>query len=97
MGKNNTIIIALAMVLITAMMMEEAKSYPICNTDTNDLQNCYPAVTGDSPPGPDCCAAAKSADLECLCPYLTQSGLDPSKVKSVLASCDVDNPSGLPW
>ncbi|KAF8116914.1 hypothetical protein N665_0014s0173 [Sinapis alba] len=95
MGKNNSIIIALAMVLATTMMMEEAKSYPICNTDTNDLQKCYPAVTGNSPPGPDCCAVAKSADLECLCPYLTGSGIDPSKVKTVLASCGVGNPSCL--
>ncbi|KAF8116916.1 hypothetical protein N665_0014s0175 [Sinapis alba] len=100
MGKNNTttIIIALAiMVLTAAMMMKEAKSYPICNTDTNDLQKCYPAVTGNSPPapGPDCCAVAKAADLECLCLYLTGSGIDSSKLKSVLASCGVSNPSCL--
>ncbi|KAG2333161.1 hypothetical protein Bca4012_017185 [Brassica carinata] len=99
MGTNNTttLIIALAMVLTAGMMMEEAKSYPICNTDTNDLQKCYPAVTGNSPPapGPDCCAVAKSADLECLCSYLSLSGIDRSKVKAVLASCGVSNPSCL--
>ncbi|KAH0888950.1 hypothetical protein HID58_051379 [Brassica napus] len=95
MGKNNTTILIIAMVLTTAMIMEEAKSYPICNTDTNDLQKCSPAVTGNSPPapGPDCCAVAMSADLECLCRYLSLSGIDPSKIKSVLASCGVGNPS----
>ncbi|CAN6806851.1 unnamed protein product [Brassica oleracea] len=99
MGKNNTTILIIAMVLTTAMIMEEAKSYPICNTDTNDLQKCSPAVTGNSPPAPrpDCCAVAMSADLECLCRYLSLSGIDPSKIKSVLASCGVGNPSCLSW
>ncbi|CAH2069861.1 unnamed protein product [Thlaspi arvense] len=102
MGKNNIRILmqftALAMVLTAAMMVEKAKSIPVCNIDTNDLEKCRGAVTGNSPPppGPDCCAVVKAANLECLCPYLSISRIDPSKIKAVLASCGAKNPSCLP-
>ncbi|CAH8389844.1 unnamed protein product [Eruca vesicaria subsp. sativa] len=101
MGKNNTkiLITALVMVATAAMMIEEAKSTLICGVDTNDLQKCRPAVTGNNPPPPtpECCAVAKAANLECLCPFLSRSGLDPSKIKALGANCGITNsPSCLP-
>ncbi|CAN6994457.1 unnamed protein product [Brassica oleracea var. botrytis] len=101
MGKNNTriLITVLALVLTAAMMIQEAKSIPLCNVDTNDLQKCRPAVTGNHPPPPTsaCCTVAKTANLECLCPFLSRSGIDPSKLKALFANCGVNNPSCLPW
>uniref|UniRef100_A0A0D3ALX8 Bifunctional inhibitor/plant lipid transfer protein/seed storage helical domain-containing protein n=1 Tax=Brassica oleracea var. oleracea TaxID=109376 RepID=A0A0D3ALX8_BRAOL len=101
MGKNNTriLITVLALVLTAVMMIQEAKSIPLCNVDTNDLQKCRPAVTGNHPPPPTsaCCTVAKTANLECLCPFLSRSGIDPSKLKALFANCGVNNPSCLPW
>ncbi|CAF2137631.1 putative lipid-transfer protein DIR1 isoform X1 [Brassica rapa] len=101
MGMNNTriLITVLALVLTAAIMIQETKSIPLCNVDTNDLQKCRPAVTGNYPPPPTpaCCTVAKTANLECLCPFLSRSGIDPSKLKALLANCGVNNPSCLPW
>ncbi|XP_018467069.2 putative lipid-transfer protein DIR1 [Raphanus sativus] len=101
MGKNNTkiLIAALVMVVTAAMMIEEAKSIPICNVNTNDLKKCSPAVTGNNPPPPtpQCCAVAKTANLECLCPYFTRSGIDSAKIKTLGANCGITKkPSCLP-
>jgi hypothetical protein len=102
MGKDNTRILmqfsALAMVLTAAIMVKEATSIPVCNIDTNDLAKCRPAVTGNNPPppGPDCCAVARVANLQCLCPYkpyLPTVGIDPSRVRPLLANCGVNSPS----
>ncbi|WZY75767.1 hypothetical protein YC2023_022151 [Brassica napus] len=91
MGMNNTriLITVLALVLTAAIMIQETKSIPLCNVDTNDLQKCRPAVTGNYPPPPTpaCCTVAKTANLECLCPFLSRSGIDPSKLKALLANC----------
>ncbi|CAF2137630.1 unnamed protein product [Brassica rapa] len=101
MGKNNAriLITVLAMVLTAAMMIQEAKSIPLCKVNTNDLQKCRPAVTGNYPPPPTpaCCTVAKTANLECLCPFLSRSGIDPAKLKALFANCGVNNPSCLPW
>ena len=101
MGKNNTkiLITALAMIVTASMMIEEAKSVRICNVGTKDLKKCRPAVTGNNPPPPtpQCCQVAKAANLECLCPFLSRSGIDPSKLKALFANCGVNNPSCLPW
>ncbi|KAG7538036.1 Bifunctional inhibitor/plant lipid transfer protein/seed storage helical domain [Arabidopsis suecica] len=88
---------ALAMVLTAAIMVKEATSIPICNIETNDLGKCGPAFTGNNPPppGPDCCAVVKAANLQCLCPYkpfLSRFGIDPSKVRPLLANCGVNTP-----
>ncbi|KAF3563055.1 hypothetical protein DY000_02017205 [Brassica cretica] len=98
MGKNNTkiLITALVMVVTAAMMIEEATSIPICGVNTNDLKKCSPAVTGNNPPPPtpQCCKVAKAANLECLCPYFTRSGLDPAKIKALGTNCGITkNPS----
>ncbi|CAH8279763.1 unnamed protein product [Arabidopsis lyrata] len=101
MGRNNTRILmqfsALAVVLTAAIMVKEATSIPICNIETNDLGKCGPAFTGNNPPppGPDCCAVVKAANLQCLCPYkpfLSRFGIDPSKVRPLLANCGVNTP-----
>ncbi|CAF1761424.1 unnamed protein product, partial [Brassica oleracea var. botrytis] len=102
MGKNNTkiLITALAMIVTASMMIEEAKSVRICNVGTKDLKKCRPAVTGNNPPPPtpQCCQVAKAANLECLCPFLSRSGIDPSKIKALGANCGITkNPSCLPW
>ncbi|KAJ4911266.1 Bifunctional inhibitor/lipid-transfer protein/seed storage 2S albumin superfamily protein [Raphanus sativus] len=101
MGKKSTrcLITVLAMVLTATMMIQEAKSIPLCKVNTNDLQKCRPAVTGNYPPPPTpaCCTVAKTANLECLCPFLSRSGIDPSKLKPLFAKCGVNNPSCLPW
>ncbi|KAH0937625.1 hypothetical protein HID58_005086 [Brassica napus] len=101
MGKNNAriLITVLAMVLTAAMMIQEAKSIPLCKVNTNDLQKCRPAVTGNYPPPPTpaCCTVAKTANLECLCPFLSRSGIDHAKLKALFANCGVNNPSCLPW
>ncbi|KAL1209656.1 putative lipid-transfer protein DIR1 [Cardamine amara subsp. amara] len=102
MGKNNTKMFmqftALAMVLTVAIMVKEATSIPICNINTDDLEKCRPAVTGNYPPPPvpACCAVAKAANLPCLCPYkpyLSSFGIDPSKVRPLLNKCGVNSPS----
>ncbi|KAL0729060.1 hypothetical protein Bca4012_025153 [Brassica carinata] len=101
MGKKSTrfLITVLAMVLTAAMMIQEAKSIPLCKVNTNDLQKCRPAVTGNYPPPPTpaCCTVAKTANLECLCPFLSRSGIDTAKLKALFAKCGVSNPSCLPW
>lgn len=105
MGKNNTRILmqftALAMVLTAAMLIEEAKSIRLCNVDSSDLEKCRPAVTGNNPPppGPDCCAVVKAANLECACrykSYLSSYGINPSKAKTVIARCGAKVPSCFP-
>ncbi|CAN7038901.1 unnamed protein product [Brassica rapa subsp. trilocularis] len=48
-------------------------------------------------PTPACCTVAKTANLECLCPFLSRSGIDPAKLKALFANCGVNNPSCLPW
>ncbi|EOA14260.1 hypothetical protein CARUB_v10027418mg [Capsella rubella] len=99
-GKNNTRILMqfalLAIVLTAAIMVKEATCIPICNIDTNDLEKCRPAVTGNKPPrpGPDCCAVARSANLQCLCPYkpyLSSFGINPSRVRPLLAQCGINS------
>ncbi|EOA14183.1 hypothetical protein CARUB_v10027333mg [Capsella rubella] len=99
MAKNNTIIpmqlALLAIVLTCAIMVKEATSISICNIDTNNLEKCRPAVTGNNPPapGPGCCGVVKSANLQCLCPYkpfLSRFGIDPSKVRPLLAKCGIN-------
>ncbi|CAL9224541.1 unnamed protein product [Arabidopsis halleri] len=102
MGKNNTRFLmqfaVLAIVLSAAIMVEEATSIPVCNIDTNDLEKCRPAVTGNNPPHPrpDCCAVARAANLQCLCPYksyLSTFGINPSRVRPLLANCGLNSPS----
>ncbi|XP_006281715.2 putative lipid-transfer protein DIR1 [Capsella rubella] len=98
MGKNNTKILmqfaAFAMVLTVATMVQEATSMSICNMDTNELQKCRPAVTGNNPPPPvnECCVVVRAANLECFCRlkfYLPILGIDPSKVAALVAKCGV--------
>lgn len=100
MGKNNTRILmrfsALAIVLTAAMMVEEAKSVRLCNIETNDLQRCRPAVTGNNPPPPvnGCCVVLRAANLPCLCKFkssLTAYGIDPAKAKALLPKCGIRN------
>ncbi|KFK44724.1 hypothetical protein AALP_AA1G294700 [Arabis alpina] len=104
MGKNNTKILmqftTLAMVLTIAMMVKEVKSIPICKVNTNDLEKCRPALAGRNPPppGPDCCAVVKAADLECACRYkhnLSSYGINPARVKAAIHSCGARIPSCL--
>ncbi|KFK27131.1 hypothetical protein AALP_AA8G338900 [Arabis alpina] len=101
MGKNNTRILmqftALAMLLIASIMFKEAESIRLCKINTNDLEKCRPAVTGRNPPppGPDCCALVKAADLVCACRYkgyLSSYGIDLTKAKAVIASCSARMP-----
>ncbi|VVB07902.1 unnamed protein product [Arabis nemorensis] len=101
MGKNTITLMQFAMVLIAAMLVKEAMSIPICNINTNDLEKCRPAVAGRNPPppGPDCCAVVKAANLVCACmykSYLANYGINPSRVKAVIASCGARIPSCLP-
>ncbi|XP_010449664.1 PREDICTED: putative lipid-transfer protein DIR1 [Camelina sativa] len=98
MGKNNTIILLqFAVLAIVLTIVKEATSIPICNIDTNDLEKCRAAVSGNNPPapGPDCCAVARSVNLQCLCPYkpyLSSFGINPSKVRPLLAKCGINSP-----
>ncbi|KAG2333162.1 hypothetical protein Bca52824_004342 [Brassica carinata] len=98
MGKNDTRILmrftVLAMVLIAAIMVEDVTSLTVCKIDTNEMQKCRPAVTGNNPPPPvnECCVVVKSADLACFCRYkfyLPILGIDPSKVAALVAKCGV--------
>ncbi|VVB17389.1 unnamed protein product [Arabis nemorensis] len=86
------------MVLTAAMLVTEAMSISLCNINTNDLEKCRPAVAGRNPPppGPDCCAVVKAANIECGCKYkfyLSSYGINPSKAKAVIASCGARIPS----
>ncbi|XP_010482987.1 PREDICTED: putative lipid-transfer protein DIR1 [Camelina sativa] len=101
MGKNNNGIhlqfAVLAIVLTAAIMVEEVTSLFICNIDTNNLTKCRPAATGNNPPPPgrDCCAVIKAANLQCLCPYkpfISRYGFDPSKVRPLLDKCGINTP-----
>ncbi|CAE6201953.1 unnamed protein product [Arabidopsis arenosa] len=90
--------ILLAIVLYAAIMVKEATSIPVCNIDTNDLEKCRLALTGNNPPHPrpDCCAVARAANLQCLCPYksyLSTFGINPSRVRPLLANCGLKSPS----
>ncbi|CAH2069862.1 unnamed protein product [Thlaspi arvense] len=98
MSKNDTRILTqfavLAMVLTAAIMVQEATSLTVCKIDTNDMQKCRPAVTGNNPPPPvnDCCVVVRAANLECFCKYkfyLPFLGIDPSKVAALVAKCGV--------
>ncbi|ESQ42909.1 hypothetical protein EUTSA_v10015086mg [Eutrema salsugineum] len=102
MGQNKTRVLmqfaALAVVLTAAMMVEEAKSIPVCNVDSSDVEKCRSAATGNNPPppGPDCCNVVKTADLQCFCQfksYLPSYGINPSNVKTVLARCGANTPA----
>ncbi|KFK27132.1 hypothetical protein AALP_AA8G339100 [Arabis alpina] len=102
MGKNNTSILmqltALAMVLTVAMLVKEAESISDCNVNLNDFEKCRPAVSGRNspPPGSDCCAVVKAADLECACKYKNYFivyGIKLAKVKAVIDSCSAKIPS----
>ncbi|KAJ0261634.1 Bifunctional inhibitor/plant lipid transfer protein/seed storage helical domain-containing protein [Hirschfeldia incana] len=98
MGNNDTRILmqfaVLAMVLISPIMVKEVTSLTVCKIDTNDMQKCRPAVSGNNPPPPvnECCAMVKSADLACFCRYkfyLPILGIDPSKIAALVAKCGV--------
>ncbi|CAE6242019.1 unnamed protein product [Arabidopsis arenosa] len=98
MGKDNTKFLmqfaGFVMVLTVAIMVKEATSMSICNMDTNDMQKCRPAITGNDPPPPvnECCVVVRGANLECLCRfkfYLPILRIDPSKVVALVAKCGV--------
>lgn len=98
MGKNDTRILmrfgVLATVFTAAILVKEATSLTICKMDTNDMQKCRPAVTGNNPPPPvnECCVMVRAADLECFCRfkfYLPFLGIKPSKVAALVAKCGV--------
>ncbi|CAA7021110.1 unnamed protein product [Microthlaspi erraticum] len=98
MGKNDTRILmqfaVLATVLTSAILVKEATSLTVCQIDTNDMQKCRPAVTGNNPPPPvnECCVMVRAANLECFCRYkiyLPLLGINPSKVVALVAKCGV--------
>lgn len=98
MGKNDTRVVmrfaVLTMVLTAAITVKEVTSLTLCKIDTDDMQKCRPAVTGNNPPPPvnECCVVVKSADLACFCRYkfyLPILGIDPSKVAALVAKCGV--------
>ncbi|VVB07903.1 unnamed protein product [Arabis nemorensis] len=83
---------ALAIVLAALVLTEEPTTIPVCNTDTNSLEKCRPAVTGNNPPPPgnECCLVLRAANLECICrlkSYLPVLAIDPSKVQALLSKC----------
>ncbi|ESQ42908.1 hypothetical protein EUTSA_v10015898mg [Eutrema salsugineum] len=96
MDKNNTKTFvkfaALAMVLAALVLKEEPTSIPVCNIDTNSLEKCRPAVTGNnpSPPGNKCCIVLQAANLECICrfkSYIPILATNQSKVQALLTKC----------
>ncbi|CAA7021103.1 unnamed protein product [Microthlaspi erraticum] len=100
MGKNNTRMLmrfsALVIVLTVAIMVEETKSVRVCNIETNDLERCRPAVTGNNPPPPvnGCCVVLRAANLRCFCQfksYATNNGIDPAKAKALIPKCGIRN------
>ncbi|KAH7546815.1 putative lipid-transfer protein DIR1 [Ziziphus jujuba] len=68
-----------------------------CNIDTNQLNDCLPAVRGMSPPPPtqNCCDVIHQAYLPCLCSYLPvlpMFGIDPVSAVALPNKCGLETP-----
>lgn len=68
-----------------------------CNIDSNQLNDCLPAVRGMSPPQPtqNCCGVVHQANLPCLCSYLSvlpMFGIDPVSAVTLPNKCGLETP-----
>ncbi|KAE9584116.1 putative bifunctional inhibitor/plant lipid transfer protein/seed storage helical [Lupinus albus] len=88
--------------LVIAMvitMLYDAQGVVFCNIDSNNINVCRAAVTGQHPPPPNrkCCALVRQANLPCLCSYksvLPSIGINPKNALALPAKCGLRTPPG---
>lgn len=74
-----------------------AQAVVLCNIDSNQLNLCRAAVTGQNPPPPDgkCCGVIRHANLPCLCRYksiLPSLGINPTNALALPRKCGLKTP-----
>ncbi|KAL5548519.1 hypothetical protein UlMin_003750 [Ulmus minor] len=84
---------------ICFMMLVSTKTSAVvlCDVDSNNLPECRPAVSGNSPspPSEKCCAIVHQANLPCLCNYksvLPAFGIDPVQAMELPKKCGLKTP-----
>ncbi|KAF5199247.1 Bifunctional inhibitor/plant lipid transfer protein/seed storage helical domain [Thalictrum thalictroides] len=80
-------------VVVMVVMVGGAKSFSICNMDTNQLSQCLPAIQPPvSPPTTTCCDVIHRANITCLCSYknlLPTFGVDPGVAMQLPKKCNM--------
>lgn len=78
-------------------MLGGAKAYVLCDIESNKLNLCFEAITGNHPPKPieKCCEVVKHANLPCFCRYksvLPALGINPSNAFALPHKCGLKTP-----
>ncbi|KAG6637703.1 putative lipid-transfer protein DIR1 [Carya illinoinensis] len=95
-GKTLVPYVGVAVILLIALV-GGAKATAICNIDSTKLNQCLPAVSGQSPPPPSkqCCSVVRLANLPCLCSYksvLPAIGINPVYALALPKKCGLKTP-----
>ncbi|KAK7288530.1 hypothetical protein RIF29_01991 [Crotalaria pallida] len=94
---GNVLVQWLVALLLLISLLNGAKAYEFCDTDSAKLALCYAAVTGKHPPKPNekCCEVIRHADLPCLCRYknvLPAAGINPTNALTLPSRCGLKTP-----
>ncbi|XP_034212899.1 putative lipid-transfer protein DIR1 [Prunus dulcis] len=85
------------MAIFLIALVGGARAVSICNIDSAKLNECRPAVTGNSPKPPTkkCCDVVHQANLPCLCNYKSAFpafGINPALAMALPKKCGMSTP-----
>ena len=93
---DNALVQWLVAALLIAML-GGAKAYVLCDIESNKLNLCFEAITGNHPQKPieKCCELVKHANLHCFCRYksvLPALGINPANAFALPHKCGLKTP-----
>ncbi|OIW16380.1 hypothetical protein TanjilG_19096 [Lupinus angustifolius] len=96
---SNNILVQWLVAAMLIAMLGGTQGVVFCNIDSNNINVCRAAVTGQHPPQPTgkCCALVRQANLPCLCSYkslLPSIGINPTNALALPAKCGLRTPPG---